>query len=133
MKYSNYVGAVLVIILIIACNMEWVYIDGGRIKVSGLQAAGTYFGKPGIMNIIFGSITGILFLTPFIWAKRANLFFSALNLAWAVRNYIIITMCREGECPEKQTGIYLLMASSILILLVSFFPEISISKKDNSQ
>ena len=133
MKYSNYVGATLVIILIIACNMDWVHIDGGRLTVSGLRAAGTNFGKPGLINIISGSIAGILFLTPFLWAKRINLFFCAFNLAWAIRNYILITMCREGDCPEKQTGIFLLMISSALMLLVSFMPEIKINKEEKDQ
>jgi hypothetical protein len=82
------------------------------------------------MNIITGSIAGILFLTPFIWAKRTNLFFCAFNLAWAIRNYILITMCREGDCPEKQTGIYLMMISSALMLLISFIPEIKINKEE---
>ena len=133
MKYSNYLGAALVFMLIIACNMDWVHIDGGRLTVSGLRAAGTNFGKPGLINIISGSIAGILFLTPFLWAKRINLFFCAFNLAWAIRNYILITMCREGDCPEKQTGIYLLMISSALMLLVSFIPEIKINKEEKDQ
>ena len=51
MKYSNIIGAALVIILIIACNMDWVHIDGGKLTVSGLKATGTNFGKPGLMNI----------------------------------------------------------------------------------
>ena len=133
MKYSNIIGAALVVILIIACNMDWVHIDGGKLTVSGLKAVGTNFGKPGLMNIITGSMAGILFLTPFLWAKRINLFFCAFNLAWAIRNYIIVTMCREGDCPEKQTGIYLLMTSSVLMLLLSFIPEININKQDKDQ
>lgn len=133
MKYSNFIGAALVIILIIACNLDWVHIDGGRLTVSGVKAAGTNFGKPGMMNIITGSIAGILFLMPFILAKRINLFFCAFNLAWAIRNYIIVTMCREGDCPEKQAGIYLLMISSALMLLVSFIPEVNVNKQDKEQ
>ena len=37
MKYSNYLGAALVFMLIIACNMDWVHIEGGRLTVSGLK------------------------------------------------------------------------------------------------
>jgi len=133
MKYSNIIGAALVIILIIACNMDWVHIDGGKLTVSGLKATGTNFGKPGLMNIITGAIAGILFLIPFLWAKRINIFFCAFNLAWAIRNFIIVTMCREGDCPEKQTGIYLLMGSSALMLLLSFIPEINVNKKEKDQ
>jgi hypothetical protein len=133
MKYSNLIGAALVLALIVACNMDWVHIDGGRLTVSGLKATGTNFGKPGMINLIAGSIAGILFLTPFLWAKRINLFFCAFNLAWAIRNYIIVTMCREGDCPEKQTGIYLLMISSLLMLLVSFIPELKINQEEKDR
>jgi hypothetical protein len=47
MKYSNLIGAALVIILIIACNMDWVHIDGGTINGIGIESCGTNFGKPG--------------------------------------------------------------------------------------
>jgi len=62
-------------------------------------------------------------LIPKIWAKRINIFIAAINLALAIKNYILFTMCREGICPEKKAGIYLLLLVSIFLLAMTFFPK----------
>jgi hypothetical protein len=56
----------------------------------------------------------------------------ALNIAWAVRNFFIISMCREGECPEKQIGLWLVLIASSLMLIAALFPsmELKEEKKD---
>lgn len=65
---------------------------------------------------------------PRVWAKRSNLLVVALNLAWAIRNYMIISSCHMGECPEKRVSIYILLFSSILLLVSALFPDVNISK-----
>jgi hypothetical protein len=52
-----------------------------------------------------------------------------LNIAWAIRNYFIISMCREGECPEKQIGLWLVLLASILILIAALFPDIKLKEE----
>jgi hypothetical protein len=61
-----------------------------------------------------------------IWAKRSNLIVGALNIAWALRNYFLITMCRAGECPEKKIAIYLVVAASLLMLVSALFPDLKL-------
>jgi len=59
------------------------------------------FGRPGLMNCILAAMSMIMFLLPFIWAQTHQYFFIvAFNIAWAVRNYILLTKCYGGECPE---------------------------------
>ncbi len=80
---------------------------------------------------IFITVLFYLFfsLTHKVWAKRANLAVTALNMAWAIRNYFIITLCRGGECPEKEMAIYLVMATSLIMLISALFPDYKLNSK----
>jgi uncharacterized membrane protein len=126
MKYSKWIGISGVIILCIAAYLPWVTILSKNITISGMDTAGTNFGKPALMNIIVSVISAVFFLSSSVMAKRANLFFSAFNIAWSIRNYVIVSMCRGGECPERKFGLYLLMIAAIVIMVASLFPDIKI-------
>ena len=129
MKWTGIAAAVL---LIISCFITWVVIVSKNIVVTGVDASGTNFGKPGYFNLLMTLFFLAFTLIPKIWAKRINLLVTALNLAWAVRNYLIITACRAGECPEKHMGIFLLLLASVLMLLSSLFPDLKLPEQKKS-
>jgi len=129
MKYSQLLGFLACIGEILACIMPWVFVAEQNLLISGINEAVPNFGRPGILNIIVCVIMGILFITPKIWAKRTNVIIAAINVSWSLRNYLLITACRAGECPEKRAGIYLLLCLSIFILLMSFLPPIKVEQK----
>lgn len=126
MKYSQYIGIAVAGIIIWLCFQTWVIIPQKQILVSGLETAGTRFGRPGMLHIWFSGISVLLFILPYIWAKRFNVFFTAVNLAWAIRNFIIISGCFMGECPEKQLAIYLLPVAAGLLFLMALLPKINL-------
>ncbi len=126
MKHSQLIGVIAVIALMSVCFIPWSFIASKQIIITGISAPGTEFGKPGLMNIIFGSISLLLFLIPNVWAKRINIFIAAMNLAWAIRNYLLVTTCYLGDCPEKRIGIYLLLLVSVTILMMTFLPKIKL-------
>lgn len=123
MKWAGIAGAGL---LILSCFLTWVVIPSKNIVVTGVDASGTYFGKPGYFNLVMTFFFLLFTLLPKIWAKRTNLLVSAMNMAWAARNYFIISACRAGECPEKHTGIYLMLIASLLMLVSSLFPDLKL-------
>ncbi|MEO5998963.1 MAG: hypothetical protein ABIN89_19490 [Chitinophagaceae bacterium] len=126
MKNSKWIGIVGVVLLFTAAYQPWITVLSKNITITGMNTSGTNFGRPALMNLIVSGIAGILFLYSSVMAKRANLFFCAFNLAWSIRNYIIVSTCRAGECPEKRFGLYLLMISAIVIILASLFPDVKI-------
>jgi len=128
MKYSNYIGIIAAFAVIIVCFMPWVYIPSIQTTITGMRADKTNFGHPGLMNIIFCIVAIALFIIPRVWAKRFNLFAGTFNLAWSFRNFLLITQCELGECPEKQAGIYLLLAFSAVLLLMTFVPADPVKK-----
>ncbi len=124
MKYSQTIGLLLSLALGASCFLPWAQIHNGTITVTGLSAHGTDFGKPGMLNLILGVAAAVLFCVPAIWAKRTNIFVTGLNVAWALRSYLVVGTCLMGECPAKMAGLYLLLLCSIGMLLMSFFPRL---------
>ena len=125
----KWIGLAASVLLIISCFSTWVIIVSKNIAVSGVNATGTNFGKPGYFNFLFTFFFILFTLIPRIWAKRTNLLITALNLSWALRNYFIISACRGGECPEKQTSIYLMLIASLLMLASALFPDIKLREQ----
>ncbi len=109
------------IVLILACFMPWVTIDSKNIVISGVDATGTSFGKPGYMHFLLAAISIILLLIQKTLAVRIAIFLTAFNAAWSVRNFIVISACYGGICPEKQAGLYLIVASSMVMMIGNLF------------
>ncbi len=124
MKYSQTIGVGLCILLICFSFIPWVYIPSIDKNISGMYTEGTNFGKPAIINIFFTVISLILFLIPKVWAKRLNLFIAALNLAWTIRNFFVVSSCFAGECPEKKIGLYAVILFGIGILAMATLPKL---------
>ena len=85
------------------------------------------YGKPGKFLSFFAVISAILFWLPKLWAKRTQLFLSALMVGYAIKTYVLYTSCYNAYCPEKRFGIYLMMISTVAILLVSIFPSLTLN------
>ena len=123
MRYSTGLGIAAVLLLVIACFMPWVLIPSKQLVISGLDASGTRYGKPGYLHLLLGFFYLIFTLIPAVWAKRFNLLVVAFNLAWTLRNFLILSLCRGGECPERQAGLYLVAMAGVLMLVAALFPK----------
>lgn len=126
MKYSKWIGLLAVLLTIVAAYMPWIEVPSKNIVVYGMHSQGTNFGKPALMNLIMCGFCTVFFFWSAVLAKRFNLFFTAFNLAWTIRNYIILSTCRGGECPQKLFGLYLIGIAAILMVAASFFPDVVI-------
>jgi hypothetical protein len=129
MKYSKWVGIFAVLLLVFSAFQPWITIPAQQLTITGLDTTGTNFGKPALMNVFFSFIAAIFFLIPPLMAKRANVFVCTLNIAWAVRNFILLSICRAGECPQKQHGIYLLLVASLIMMAASLFPDVTLKQE----
>lgn len=129
MKYSQWVGLAAAIAVVFACYLPWVEIEPLSKTLTGMDAQGTNFGRPGKLHIAFCVLTAVFFLLPMVWAKRINWFFCALSLAWALRNFLIYARCEMGTCPERKLGIYLVLFGSALMLVAALFPDLKVKDK----
>ena len=94
--------------------------------IKGMSAEGTNFGRPGLLNIILCALMIACYSIPKVWAKRTNLFVGTINFAWSIRNYILVTTCFFGECPQKQPALLLLELFSLVALVMTFFPNVDV-------
>jgi len=123
----KWIGTLAALTLIISCFFPWVFIESKNITVTGIESAGTNFGKPGYFHLFLAAIYLFFTFISKIWAKRWNLLIVALNIAWAARNYCIISACSGGECPEKNAALYIVLISSLLMLVAALFPKMTLS------
>ena len=122
----RWLSIVAAIIVLTACFFPWIVIESKNIVVSGVSAEGTSFGKPGYMHFVLAGLFLLFMLLNKTWSQRASVFVAAFNLAWAIRNYIVISSCHGGECPEKQAALYASLIFSILMLLFSLLIKIPV-------
>lgn len=126
MKHSQLIGIIAAIGTIVISFLPWSYIASAQLHITGMQADGTDFGKPALLNIIFVCISIVFFATAKIWAKRWNLLIAALNAAWSVRNFLLVSTCMYGDCPELKPAIYFLPAFGLIILVMTFLPKMKV-------
>jgi len=129
MRYTKWIGLAAALLLIVAAFLPWVTIEDRNLTITGINTQGTNFGKPAYLHFILTAFYIVCVLVPRIWAKRLNLTLSAVNIAWAIRNFFIIPACQGGDCPAKQLGIYLMALASLIMLIAALFPDMKIKEK----
>ncbi|MFT3936015.1 MAG: hypothetical protein QM726_20460 [Chitinophagaceae bacterium] len=130
MKYSAWIGLVASVVVIIVCYLPWVYVPSVQLEIGGMSSSGPQnFGKPGLINLFCTAGAIIFFLLPQVWAKRTNIFFCGFNIAWAIRNYILLSRCYGGDCPVKKSSLYILLIASAIMLVMSFLPDVKIKEE----
>jgi len=70
---------------------------------------------------------------PRVWAKRANIFVTAVDLAWGIKCLYLYTACYRGECPEKRIGLFLMLGGTIIALAAALLPDIKIKEDISSE
>jgi len=125
MQSMRWLSILTAAIIITACFFTWVSVDTKNFFIGGFfSSANSRFGQPGILHTAFCSIIILFLLINKVWSVRTAFFVSAFNVAWAIRNYIVISACSGGVCPEKHTGLYTTLIGSILLLILTPLVEV---------
>lgn len=119
----KWIAVAAAILLIVSCFTPWVVIESKNIVVSGVDATGTNYGKPGYIYFVLVPFFLLFTLVPRLWAKRANLLVVGFIAAWTLRNFLVIATCKMGECPVRESGLYLMLLASLLIFVSALFPD----------
>ena len=129
MKFSQWIGILAAIVLIISGFMNWTWYPDIHKYFTGYVSENNIYGKPGKIFLYFSSVAILFFAIPRIWAKRWNVFMCTLIVAFAIRTFILYTSCYSGVCPVKQPGIWIMIASAALILLCALLPDMKLKDK----
>ncbi|HEY9364269.1 MAG TPA: hypothetical protein VIQ00_13465 [Chitinophagaceae bacterium] len=133
MRVMKWVGYLFVLVLIYAAFLPWATIESKQLTITGMNTTGTNWGVPANLHFVFIGIYVIFSLLPFISVKRMNILITVINLAWAMRNFIMLARCEGGECPVRRIGLYLILLSSIIIFITTLFPDIKLKPEDNPE
>lgn len=129
MKFSQWIGILAAIVLIISGFMNWTWYPDIHKYFTGFVSENNIYGKPGKIFIFFSSVAILFFAIPRIWAKRWNVFFCTLILAFAIRTFILYTSCYSGVCPVKQPGIWIMIVSAAVMILCALLPDLKLKDK----
>jgi hypothetical protein len=132
-KILSWIGIAACIVLVISCFMPWTYYADSNIPNEAARTFTGFFsyqykyGKPGKFLVFFAAIILLFMILPKVWAKRTNLFLSAFTVAYAIKSYILFTSCYNAYCPEKKAGIFIMLASTVVMLVACIFPNMKIA------
>lgn len=129
MKYSQWLGVAAAAVIVLGCYLPWITIPSVSNIITGMDASGTNFGKPGKLHLIICSIATLLFAIPRVWAKRTNWVFCMIGFAWALRNMLLFTRCELGTCPKVSIGLVLVLIFSLVMLACSLLPDLKVKSK----
>ena len=122
-RYSKWMALLAFIALTAACFLPWTYhADLGK-EFTGFFSEKNSYGKPAKFLLLLGGLTAVISFVPTLWLKRASLFFAGVNLAYAIKTFLMYGSCYRGYCPEKQAGLYIMLASVGVLMLTTMFPE----------
>jgi hypothetical protein len=121
--YSKWIAVFASVLLIVSCFLPWAYYPDIDKVFTGFFSENNLYGKPGKWLTVMAVISLLCQFLPNIFYKRANLLLMALNVAYAIKSYIIFASCYHGYCPEKKIGIYLMLIASILLMTAAVFPS----------
>ena len=104
--------------------MPWMTIESKDITITGVDTTGTSFGKPAYFHFFWTGLFLLFFLINRVWSRRTAMVFSAFNMAWAFRNFMLLPACQLGDCPVRLTGLYVLLASAVLLFVTGLLAPV---------
>lgn len=126
MQSIRWVAILTAVVIITACFFTWVSVEEKKFFVGGFYSSeNNRFGQPGILHVGFCAIFILLLLLDKIWSLRTAFFICAFNVAWAIRNFVVISACSGGVCPEKHTGLYTILIGSVLLIVLTPFVKVN--------
>jgi hypothetical protein len=131
-RYSKWISLFAFVLLLVACFLPWTYHADVNQDFTGFYSAKNMYGKPAKLLLVFAGITTLCAFVPVLWMKRTALLVGGLNVAYGIKNFLLFGSCYLGYCPEKKIGLFVMLIATILIFLMSFFPDGKVKVKSEA-
>lgn len=115
--------------LILSCFMPWTFYADIRQTFTGFFSYKNEYGRPGMLLVPVSVVVVVLMQIRKLWSKRVNLFLTALTVGYSIKTYILFTSCYNAYCPQKLSGIYIMLFSSVTMLISAIFSDFKIEEK----
>ena len=128
-RYSKWISLFAFVLLLVACFMPWTYhADVGQ-SFNGFYSEKNLYGKPAKLILVLAGITTLCSFIKVLWLKRTALLVGGLNVAYGIKNFLLFGSCYLGYCPEKKAGLFLMLFATIVVFLMTFFPDGKVKSK----
>ena len=131
-RYSKWISLFAFVLLLVACFLPWTYHADVNQHFTGFYSAKNMYGKPAKLLLVFAGITTLCAFVPVLWMKRTALLVGGLNVAYGIKNFLLFGSCYLGYCPEKKIGLFVMLIATIMIFLMSFFPDGKVKVKSEA-
>lgn len=129
MKNYKLIGWIASILLFASCFMPWTYYADLNKNFTGFFSEQNTYGKPAVFFVFIAVVSALLISLNKLWAKRTHIFLCALNIGYLIKTYILYTSCYNAYCPEKKYGLFVLIISCVVLLVVSLFPDVNVANE----
>lgn len=126
MRLKIVLSLLAVALLIASCFLPWLRFETKGVAFRGVDemkmVVGTTvtreinWGRPAYFHLFWAAVFLLFLAVKQAWAKWLLLVAAAFNIAWTVRNFILLPACGGGDCPQKAAGLYLLPFAALLLL-----------------
>ncbi len=120
--YTRWIALSAFILLAVACFLPWTFHADIQKTFTGFYTEKNMYGRPAKFLLIFGGLSALFAFIPKLWLKRTALFMSGLNVAYGIKTFLMFGACYQGYCPEKKIGLFLMLISTILLMIAAMFP-----------
>ena len=120
--YSRWIALSAFVLLAVACFLPWTFHADIQKTFTGFYTEKNIYGRPAKFLLIFGGLSALFAFIPKLWLKRTALFMSGLNVAYGIKTFLMFGACYQGYCPEKKIGLFLMLISTILLMIAAMFP-----------
>ncbi len=133
MKYYKTIGLLACVLLVVSCFLPWAYYTDIHKSFTGFFSEQNVYGKPGKVFIFMAVVSAIMIVTNKVWAKRVHILLSAINIAYLIKTYVLFTTCYATICPQKEYGLYVLIVSSVVLMITSILPDMKILETETAE
>jgi hypothetical protein len=128
MRLKYILSLVAIILLVISCFLPWLSFQNKSVVFSGVDEMKLIlnsnkeinWGRPGYFNLFWAAIFLLFLFIKKSWTMWMMLVAAGFNIAWTIRNFVLLPACGGSECPERKEGLYLLLIASLLMFFAAF-------------
>lgn len=135
-RLLHWIGLAACIMLVVSCFLPWTYYpndpfmkEEAQRTFTGFYTFGNYYGKPGKFLTLIAGISLLLKILPRVWAKRTDLFVTAVGIAYSARIYVEYTGSYTGITPQVKYGLVIMLVSIFTVFIASLFPDMKLFDK----
>ena len=145
LRYTHWLGMMAAIGLAISCFLPWAWYPDIQMEFTGFFSYQNHYGKPGKLLLKISALSVFFFLVAALWMRRSGNAFKVviavvqiliglIGFTYALKSFLTYSRCYSAAiCPVRLPGIYIMLFSAALLLIMSLLPGIPLEENKSKQ